>query len=137
VGSLDQQTVLPNTWSRSIRPTSADIRSARHEFGEVLRRSGLAECEPTASLLVGELLTNVVLHSRTDAHLMAAWNTAGLRVEVQDDDPTPPRQRSPRPMSPSGRGLQIVDLASDRWGVTPLPDGKVVWFELDHRAGSG
>jgi hypothetical protein len=138
MGPLDPGTELArNAWSRAIRPTSADIRSARHELGAVLRSSGLEPDEPVASLLVGELLTNVVLHSRTDAHLTASWDDRALRVEVRDDDPTPPRLRHPRPLTPSGRGLQIVDAASHRWGVTPLGDGKVVWFELDRAARHG
>jgi anti-sigma regulatory factor (Ser/Thr protein kinase) len=123
-------------WSRSIRPTSADIRSARHELGHVLRASGLGAAEPTATLLAGELLTNVVLHSRTDAALSASWDAMTLRVEVRDDDPTLPRPRSPRSLTPSGRGLRIVGTASDRWGVVPLADGKVVWFELDRHPAS-
>ena len=30
----------------------------------------------------------------------------------------------------SGRGLGIVDALAQSWGTTPLPDGKVVWFDV-------
>ena len=39
--------------------------------------------------------------------------------------------RSPGPDEPSGRGLQIVDMLSDSWGVEPEdPSGKTVWFTM-------
>jgi hypothetical protein len=39
--------------------------------------------------------------------------------------------RSPGPNDPSGRGLQIVDMLSDEWGIEPeVPAGKTVWFSL-------
>jgi hypothetical protein len=37
--------------------------------------------------------------------------------------------RSPKPEDPSGRGLKIVEMLSDDWGVDYHPnDGKTVWF---------
>lgn len=34
------------------------------------------------------------------------------------------------PTAVTGRGLLLISAVSDRWGVEPSPDGKVVWFEL-------
>jgi hypothetical protein len=53
-----------------------------------------------------------------------------LRVEVSDDDPNLPVASHPQHPATSGRGLRIVAALADRWGVTPNPDGKTVWFEL-------
>jgi len=52
-----------------------------------------------------------------------------VRVEVRDADPVHPEPQSVSPLSLRGRGLQIVETASDRWGVRSHPGGKVVWFE--------
>ena len=30
-----------------------------------------------------------------------------------------------------GRGLRLVELVADEWGVVDLPEGKQVWFRLD------
>jgi hypothetical protein len=31
----------------------------------------------------------------------------------------------------TGRGLALVEIYSDRWGTDMLPNGKVVWCEVD------
>lgn len=83
-----------------------------------------------ADLLLTELATNAVVHARTpftvELHL-----DVDLRVSVADGD----RVGQPvlRPLSDegeAGRGLPLVAALSERWGVTPAPDGKVVWFEV-------
>jgi hypothetical protein len=39
--------------------------------------------------------------------------------------------RSPGPDEPTGRGLQIVNLLADEWGVERrVRDGKTVWLTL-------
>jgi hypothetical protein len=30
----------------------------------------------------------------------------------------------------NGRGVLIMDVLAQRWGVDELPSGKTVWFEL-------
>ena len=57
----------------------------------------------------------------------------GLRVSVTDGNPQLPKAREPGPQVGSGRGIRLVDVISDRWGVHPGPgDGKEVWFQLRH-----
>ena len=60
----------------------------------------------------------------------------GLQVRVRDGEPALPQQRHASDDDESGRGLTLVDLISDAWGVEPVVDehgrGKVVWFELRH-----
>ena len=54
-----------------------------------------------------------------------------LRVEVHDGGgPTGPRRRVHDIESMTGRGLDLFDALSDRWGVGGTPDGWTVWFEL-------
>ncbi|MGW7445423.1 ATP-binding protein [Kitasatospora sp. NPDC054795] len=42
-----------------------------------------------------------------------------------------PEQRSPADLGECGRGLQLVQGLTHRWGVDPQKRGKVVWYELE------
>jgi hypothetical protein len=57
-----------------------------------------------------------------------------VRVEVSDGSPTPPRISGLDVETFGGRGLVLVDLLADGWGVDERPPGKVVWFEVGLRA---
>ncbi|MDY0810292.1 ATP-binding protein [Kitasatospora purpeofusca] len=37
-------------------------------------------------------------------------------------------------LAESGRGLQLVQGLTHRWGAEPQKRGKLVWFELDQAA---
>ncbi|WP_431776032.1 ATP-binding protein [Streptomyces cucumeris] len=86
-----------------------------------------------AELAVSELLANVVRHvpDRSCTVLLIA-EEGRLRVEVGDNWPPLPARRTAGPWEESGRGLDLVDLITDAWGVdrTPARPGKTVWFEL-------
>jgi anti-sigma regulatory factor (Ser/Thr protein kinase) len=87
-------------------------------------------------LLVSEAATNALLHSASgDGGTFAveyAISDHRLRVEVHDGGgPTGPRRRVHDIESMTGRGLDLFDALSDRWGVDGGPDGWTVWFELD------
>jgi anti-sigma regulatory factor (Ser/Thr protein kinase) len=82
-------------------------------------------------LMVSELATNCIRHERTSFHITILGSTQEIRVEVTDSGSGTPTMRSPGPDEPSGRGLQIVDMLSDSWGVEPEhPSGKTVWFTM-------
>ena len=81
-------------------------------------------------LLTSELVTNAVVHARSDARVRLRLGPGMLRVEVGDDDPGLPVAREPDAAGPGGRGLRILDEVASRWGVDPDGPGKVVWFEL-------
>jgi len=72
-----------------------------------------------------------VMHARSEPRLEVHVLRRLLRIEVYDDDPTPPRQREADVDGPGGRGLQLVDTIATRWGSEPAGAGKVVWFEID------
>jgi anti-sigma regulatory factor (Ser/Thr protein kinase) len=92
------------------------------------------------ALLVSELVTNVVLHTRSTARVRVRQDARRIRVEVSDDHPPLPVIRSVGGPQVSGRGLRIVEQLADRWGVEAHVagpagprQGKTVWFELDRR----
>ena len=84
-----------------------------------------------AVLLMSELVTNAMRHGappiRTEVSCRA---TSGMQVRVSDGDPTAPTARYAGPDDQSGRGVGLVDMLSDAWGVDPTPNGKTVWFRL-------
>jgi anti-sigma regulatory factor (Ser/Thr protein kinase) len=91
-----------------------------------------------AVLLVSELVTNAVLHARTTCAVSVEVDDSGLvRVAVHDGSSTRPRLRRPHHGAATGRGLVYVDRLARRWGSTPSPHGKTVWFELEPTATFG
>jgi anti-sigma regulatory factor (Ser/Thr protein kinase) len=82
-------------------------------------------------LMVSELATNSVKHGHSSFTLTIRLVPRQLRVEVYDGGNGRPALGSPAPNDPSGRGLQIVDALSSRWGADATSDGKLVWFELE------
>jgi anti-sigma regulatory factor (Ser/Thr protein kinase) len=82
-------------------------------------------------LMVSEVATNSVQHAETAFELTVSQCRDEIRVEVTDRAGGKPRMRSARPEDPTGRGLQIVNLLSDAWGVQRHPTtGKTVWFTV-------
>lgn len=96
-----------------------------------------AELLDRTVLLTSELVTNAVRHGRGPIQLQVVEDVDRLRVEVTDGEPRlPDGPGKPAEDEERGRGLLILDQLADRWGSHPrgtLP-GKVVWFELRHRA---
>jgi anti-sigma regulatory factor (Ser/Thr protein kinase) len=97
--------------------------------------------EPAVDQLVligSELVTNAVLHARTELTLALELRDGHVRISVTDRSLAPATLRHYRPDALTGRGLGVVAALSDRWGVSAAADGKVVWAEVaangDHPA---
>jgi anti-sigma regulatory factor (Ser/Thr protein kinase) len=97
--------------------------------------------EPAIDQLVligSELVTNAVLHARTELTLALELRDGRVRISVTDRSQAAATLRHYRPDALTGRGLGVVAALSDRWGVSAATDGKVVWAELaangDHPA---
>ncbi|MFR9798120.1 SpoIIE family protein phosphatase [Streptomyces sp. MS06] len=88
----------------------------------------------SAELLVSEMLTNVLVHTDSDALLVAEIvgdpGARMMRVEVGDAGDDLPHKRRPGELASSGRGLVLIELLADSWGVAPRGEGKSIWFEL-------
>lgn len=85
-----------------------------------------------ALLMTSELATNAAIHTDGGYELTAQWDlrSHSLRVEISDHSPLPAERRLPGSEGVGGFGLHIVDALATRWGTTPTPTGKSVWFEL-------
>jgi anti-anti-sigma factor len=89
-----------------------------------------------AVLLASELVTNAVLHARTDLRLRLELRGERLHLAVRDGSPRLLRLVPADAQAQAGRGLLLVERLARAWGVTPHPDGgKVVWciLTLDDR----
>ncbi|MFB7913590.1 SpoIIE family protein phosphatase [Streptomyces sp. NPDC056061] len=126
------------------------ISVARQQLRELLRDWADPEQVDAAVLMTSEMATNVLVHTDGDALLVAkATGEHGerrLRVEVADGSDELPHRRRPGEMASSGRGLVLMEMLADAWGVDPRGAGKSIWFELyesnaeapgDEAAGTG
>ena len=84
-----------------------------------------------AVLVANELVTNAVVHARTDLWLQLELRADRLFISARDGSPRLLRQVTPDTKSEGGRGLWVVEQLTRAWGVRPHPDGgKVVWCAL-------
>lgn len=112
-------------------PAEANSVAAARRFTTDLLGELPPETLDAIELMVSELATNCVRHAESGFELRIASAAGQIRVEVTDDAGGTPAKRTPGPEDPHGRGLQIVEMFSDAWGVNPLRDeGKTVWFEV-------
>jgi anti-sigma regulatory factor (Ser/Thr protein kinase) len=120
---------------REFRGHAEQVAAARRFVASAIRDGG--PVRDVSRLLVSEAATNALLHSASggDGGTFAveyAISDHLLRVEVHDGGgPTGPRRRVHDLESMTGRGLDLFDALSDRWGIDGTPDGWTVWFELD------
>jgi hypothetical protein len=95
------------------------------------RLSGVpGDAVDVARLLVSELVTNAVLHARTELTLSLDRKESVVRVQVEDHNPRLPVLRTHGNEAGTGRGLRVLDKMASSWGSYNIGDGKVVWFEI-------
>lgn len=88
-----------------------------------------------AELLVSELATNAVRHGCPPITLCIECNDPdGLEVCVSDGAIQSPTVREFTNEAESGRGMALVDILSDDWGVDICGAGKDVWFRMAGKA---
>jgi anti-sigma regulatory factor (Ser/Thr protein kinase) len=113
----------------TLPPDTLSPRRARRFVAETLTGATPTVSE-VISLLVSEMVTNAVLHARTDVRVSIERGADVIRVEVADESPRSPTVRQFSNAAATGRGLHLVDQLADRWGSEVRGRGKVVWFEL-------
>lgn len=111
---------------------AASVPQARRFVRSVLQEWDCARYEEAATLLVSELVGNVVLHARSDIEVELLDGPDGPVLVVSDDSPVLPVVRRHSREAATGRGLWLLEQYSSAHGVDlsrPGP-GKSVWAVL-------
>ena len=93
------------------------------------------EAAENALLVVEELVANVVDHARTPFRLTVRQEPGehtgpALHIAVRDGSAAAPDLRPFHARAGRGRGLQMIDALTSRWGCDRTPAGKTVWAVL-------
>src|SRR6185503_3011738 len=131
-------------------PTDTSPAAARGAVSAVLDEADLGSLRAEALLLTSELVTNGVIHARTDVEIEIVANPDGVRVTVTDFAAPDPslvvtelsvgreadvgRLDTAAPAE-GGRGLLLVSQFASRWGTSHERGGRQVWFQLDRYPG--
>lgn len=110
---------------------AASVSEARRYTLDALE--GIAPTVADAvAVMISELAANAVRHTGSHFTVTIDRSEALIRVAVTDSGAGSPVVRTPEPVEPSGRGLQIVQALAADWGVLPAqdPPGKTVWFTV-------
>jgi PAS domain S-box-containing protein len=119
---------------RRIGPDEREVRATRGFVTATMNEWGIApHLVDDIVLLVSELVTNAVIHGSAPIELRLRRSRRHVVLEVYDGAFFLPRKLRPTPDDEHGRGLQLVTILADRWGIRPTAEGKSVWcmFELD------
>jgi anti-sigma regulatory factor (Ser/Thr protein kinase) len=121
-------------------PRPESVKTGREFTRATLREWGIPELNDLAELVVSELVTNALRHGIPSARKLAGENCVRLRLLAQapfvmcmvtDPGADIPILREPGHAAESGRGLNVVESCSVRWGWHLIDqDGKVVWALL-------
>ncbi|MYU35779.1 SpoIIE family protein phosphatase [Streptomyces sp. SID8358] len=115
------------------------LTSCRHMIRAAVRAWGARDRADEVELAADELVTNALMHTDGGAIVtirILAGPERRLRVDVEDRSSALPRRRDAEESGVSGRGLMLVDLLADVWGVEARGGGKCVWCEfavVEHR----
>ncbi|MFD3561112.1 MULTISPECIES: ATP-binding protein [unclassified Streptomyces] len=120
----------------------ASVSSARAYVCDVLAEWGMprdAETADTVRLIVSELATNAVMHTRGQSPVFTVdvelARDEQLRIGVTDSHPRYPKRLPAAVQQDNGRGMVIIRWLTAECGgslsVRPTPEGgKTVWIAL-------
>ena len=113
--------------------TRYSARVARYYVRAALKLHGLDQYAADASTITSELVTNAIIHTNAEAisvELARLQNPAEVAIVVTDPSSSPPSRYDPADIAECGRGLNIVEALSARWGWKPQHPGKTVYAIL-------
>ncbi|MEU3464878.1 ATP-binding protein [Streptomyces sp. NPDC006733] len=127
-------TAPPGTAFRTFPGTPVQVSVARRYVTQILADPVYGHVVDDAVLLVSELVSNAILHTRSGEPLGGftvelGFHADTLRIAVHDQG----SREIPRVLNGSGeggRGLGLVQVLATTWGITGGPAGRTVWFEL-------
>ncbi len=121
-------------------PRAESVKTGRGFTRATLLDWDMPDLTDLAELVVSELVTNALRHGVPSACTLVSEHCIRLRLLAQapfvmcmvtDPGSDIPVLRESGPTSESGRGLNVVESCSVRWGWHLLDDGgKVVWALL-------
>lgn len=107
------------------------VARARHASARVCHEWGIERAEDV-ELVISELVGNAVVHGGGFVRVRLFDCTEGVRIEVEDGNPTPPLAVEGHTGRPGGMGVRFVERLA-RWGWQPTADGKLVWALVKRR----
>ena len=113
---------------------------ARLQVRAALGSRGLGEYADDAEIITSELVTNAVQHlcdngtKTLQVTITYAKSPAAVTIAVSDSSPHGPVRRDTTAGSEQGRGLQIIEALSVRWGWRQEGGGKVIFAVLAREA---
>ncbi|MGW7029144.1 ATP-binding protein [Streptomyces xanthophaeus] len=121
----------PQRYSDGYSPRDTAPARARRDVTLCLRTWGLDALVDDARLIVSELVTNAAKHTQTRRIGVSVTRQPNhVRIVVTDTSRTLPTPAVSTPDAEAGRGLQLVDQLTARWGSKRFRTGKQVWAEL-------
>ncbi|MEU9352030.1 SpoIIE family protein phosphatase [Streptomyces griseoloalbus] len=133
----------PRPGGRLKRHVSPGDPEALSETRRLIRTAvagwGAADRADEIELVADEMITNVLMHTEGPAVVTLRVTTGSerrVRVEVEDSSSALPRRREAGESGVSGRGLLLVEMLTDLWGVEARGGGKCVWSEFVVAKGS-
>ncbi|MFH8492213.1 ATP-binding protein [Streptomyces longisporoflavus] len=125
----------PDTYTAQLPCTPESVRRARALISSALEAWGVEHVLGDAGrVIVSELMTNVVHHTKTDlAWVAIRRGDHQVHIEVADSSHHTPRTTIANKSAECGRGLLLIDELSSLWGYEKHPWGKVIWVVLRAR----
>ncbi|MBC2904972.1 ATP-binding protein [Streptomyces cupreus] len=120
-------------WEVPFRATPREVPALRRITRLHLTHWGLLDVLENAQLCVSELATNVVKHVGLGAPAVLAVCMNGTKLHLEVQDPyadAVPILECAGTQDEGGRGLELIDAMSERWGVRRTSTGKATWCEL-------
>jgi anti-sigma regulatory factor (Ser/Thr protein kinase) len=118
-----------------VAPHPRAVAAARRFVLGTLNAWGLdADTVDTAILCLSELVTNAMIHTDAGCEVRVVLDRGVLTTTVRDGGSSVVVDLSTvtvDPLAVHGRGLQLVDALSRRWGSELDAVGTTVWFVLE------
>jgi anti-sigma regulatory factor (Ser/Thr protein kinase) len=116
-------------WSHDavLSPRASNVARARAFTRDHLEQHHLPYLVDDVRLVVSELVTNAVVHARTQIVVTIQGMPSCVRLQVTDRSTEAPAPRLAHDADVGGRGLQVVERYASDWGTELGDNDKSVW----------